>query len=124
MGCEKQETETLKNADLIIGTWINPIYLDSTFTLKSSKAIDVENYGITFNANNTLTEHKNSGWCGTPPVSYAEFEGNWELSDSILSISVAYWGGMANYKWKIISINDSTIEIYSIQEDYHMEERD
>ncbi|HVO75554.1 MAG TPA: hypothetical protein VMT35_16105, partial [Ignavibacteriaceae bacterium] len=47
-----------------------------------------------------------AGWCGTPPICYANFSGIWEFQgDSVLKIKVAYWGGMTEYNLKIISLD-------------------
>ncbi|MDA3928186.1 MAG: hypothetical protein PF541_04465 [Prolixibacteraceae bacterium] len=121
-GCDEKEIIDTNNLFQLEGTWINHTYLDSTFTLKNSSKFIEDEYGITLNSDQTCIERKNSGWCGTPPVMYANFDGIWELNDSIISISVAYWGGMADYEWKIISHTDSKVEFYSINEEYNMEE--
>lgn len=63
-------------------------------------------------------ERKNSGWCGTPPVSYSDFEGNWSINDSLLNVSVAYWGGLADYQWKIISLDDKRLTIVVVSQEY------
>jgi hypothetical protein len=86
--------------------------------VKSNKLKENE-YGILFKSNGKLTERKNSGWCGTPPISYADFNGYWEEHNSIIEIKVDYWGGLADYQWKIISVDNDILTVYKISEDYN-----
>ena len=79
-----------------------------------SKTIGV--FGMGFSTN------KNAGWCGTPPISYADFEGTWKKSDSTISITVGYWGGLLDYQWKIVSIDNKSLTIVKLQEEYRNEE--
>lgn len=64
-------------------------------------------------------ERKNAGWCGTPPIAYADFNGSWAKNDSLIDITVDYWGGVANYHWKIISIDNNNLILCKLKEEYH-----
>ncbi len=66
---------------------------------------------------------ENSGWCGTPPISCSDFEGTWTKADSLLNIDVAFWGGMVDYQWKIISVDNDELTIYRMSEEYHYSEK-
>lgn len=79
-------------------------------------------YCFGFKENGEFTERKNAGWCGTPPISYADFDGNWTINDSIVEINVEYWGGMAYYKWKIISLHEQQMSLIQIEINHEMEE--
>lgn len=115
-GCEKAEFNT-NNNDLT-GFWIKPQVNDTLVSFEKANKFSENEYGILFKADGKLIERKNSGWCGTPPVSYADFDGNWEELNTIISINVDYWGGKANYLWKIVAIDDNTLTIYRISEAY------
>jgi len=91
--CSKDEIEIDGN-NLLIGLWNYSDYKDNSavFTRSSEFA---DNHCYKFNSNGTLVERKNSGWCGTPPISYADYEGTWSLqNDTIITIKVDYWGGV------------------------------
>lgn len=96
----------------IVGTWIDNGYSGDTLLLYRAGELDSQNYGFTINDDGTFIERKNAGWCGTPPISYDNFEGTWEVvSDSLLDITVAYWGGMMTYQIRIISVDDKKLSI-------------
>ena len=96
----------------IVGTWVENEYRGDTLYLDRSGAFDKDKYGFTIHEDGTFTEHKNAGWCGTPPITYDSFEGTWEtVSDSLLDITVAYWGGMMTYQIRIVSLTPEELAI-------------
>ena len=105
-GCDKKEDEPINtNSTVLLGSWINPQYNESTITFERSVSLLDNQYGISFEQNNKLIERKNSGSCGTPPISYSNYAGNWMQKDSIITINVGYWGGTMDYTWKILTVN-------------------
>ncbi len=121
IACEKNNENLAANPDHLIGSWFNPQYNDSLVTFERSEGLIENEYGFTFIEDNTFIERKNSGWCGTPPISYADFDGTWTNKDSIIKITVDYWGGTADYTWKMVTVDETTLKIIRQQEDYHME---
>lgn len=105
----------------LIGNWINPQYTDTIITFQKADTLKNQDYGFSFRLPDQFTERKNSGWCGTPPISYADFEGTWNQHDSILDIQVAYWGGKADYKWKILSLDGEKLTLVVLETEYHFE---
>ena len=96
----------------IVGTWVENEYKGDTLYLDRSGAIDKEKYGFTIHEDGAFTEHKNAGWCGTPPITYDSFEGTWEaVSDSLLDITVAYWGGVMTYQIRIVALTPEELAI-------------
>ena len=95
----------------IIGSWVNISYDNNLITLEKSKNLKNNDYGITFKGDGSLVERKNSGWCGTPPISYSDFNGTWRIKNSLIQISVDYWGGQTEYKWKVVSIDNKKLVI-------------
>lgn len=116
--CNKTEESINSNPEVLIGNWILPEYNDSTTTYIRAFSLPENDYGISFQSNNKLIERRNSGWCGTPPIVYADFEGNWTGNDSIIYINVGYWGGTAELTWKIVSLNKQYLTIIRIEENY------
>jgi len=87
-------------------------YVDDVFWLDRSEQLDPFKYGFTINDDGTFIERKNAGWCGTPPISYDNFEGTWEaVSDSLLEITVGYWGGTMTYQIRIVSLDGDNLAI-------------
>jgi hypothetical protein len=114
ISCEKDMMymEALGSNVGIVGTWVEEEYKGDTLYLDRSEAIDKEKYGFTIHEDGTFTEHKNAGWCGTPPITYDNFGGTWEaVSDSLLDITVAYWGGVMTYQMRIVSLDAEELAI-------------
>ena len=106
----------------ISGYWINQQLNDTVYTYEKSSALLEGQYCFGFKENGEFIERKNSGWCATPPISYADFEGSWIINDSIVEINVDFWGGMAYYKWKIISLDEHHMSFIEIEADHQMAE--
>lgn len=114
ISCEKDlmNMEALGDNTGIVGTWVEDEYKGDTLFLQRSGAFDKQKYGFTIHEDGAFTEHKNAGWCGTPPISYDSFEGTWEaVSDSLLDITVAYWGGVMTYQIRIVTLTPEELAI-------------
>lgn len=118
--CEKDivETDALGENAGIIGIWVEeidrslPVIEDGITRLNRSAEFDPGSYGFSIHEDGTFIERKNAGWCGTPPISYDNFEGTWEpLSDSLLDITVAYWGGTLTYQMRIVILEEDKLGI-------------
>ncbi|MDF1575973.1 MAG: hypothetical protein P1P86_12370 [Bacteroidales bacterium] len=114
VSCEKDlpGLDALGANSYIVGTWVEVEYQGDTLLLHRSGAFEKDKYGFTLNEDGTFIERKNAGWCGTPPISYDNFDGTWEaVSDSLLDITVAYWGGMMTYQIRIVSLDADELAI-------------
>ena len=119
--CDKT-SETSTDQNDITGYWINRQAHYKSVTFERSGALKDNEYCIEIAFDGKFTERKNSGWCGTPPIAYADFEGTWERNDSIINITVEYWGGWVDYQWKIIAIDNNKLSIIPLVEEYHYSE--
>lgn len=121
------EQDMLELADLganagIVGTWVEDRQQGDTLFLERSGSFDKEKYGFTLNDDGTFVERKNAGFCGTPPITYDNFEGTWEpVSDSLLDITVAYWGGVMTYQIRIVSLNGEELAIRYLYNENRMD---
>lgn len=120
--CEETIEPRFNNSDPLIGSWINPHYSDTLWQFEKANTLQDDSPGITFKADGLLIERKNAGWCGTPPITYANYDGTWTRNDSLIRITVDYWGGKADYQWKIISMDDRTLTVYRVKDEYHFQE--
>lgn len=112
VSCRKEGTPESKGNDKLIGTWINPQYNDTLVTYTKADNLVENEPGFTFKAGNTLICRQNSGWCGTPPITTADYEGTWNWNDPIVDIAATYWGGSATFTWKVISLNDRELVVW------------
>jgi hypothetical protein len=105
----KEELTAPDSSQRLVGSWVLKGYdnEDPNITvLQRSAGLDSSSGGFIFYNDGRLLERKNAGWCGTPPISYANFPGTWVMdSDSLIKINAGYWGGMTDYALKIISLD-------------------
>ena len=120
MSCDKSDYKDPQN---LIGRWAHPVYADNAegkaiiFYERTNK-LPVDSNGIEFIKNGSLIERKNAGWCGTPPVTYSNYSGNWHTQNENIIITVDYWGGMEHRIWKIIDVTETTLKIEVILQEY------
>jgi len=101
-----------ENSDSIIGHWSNLEADNDTITLIRVDHLEGSEYGFSFEEGGIFTERKNAGWCGTPPITYANFDGTWLQTDSLVEITVGYWGGQVEYRWIILSVDKKKLTYY------------
>ena len=116
--CENDIDLKSDEAELIIGHWISPVYIDTLVQYTRAEGLNDNDYGISFNPGNSLVERQNAGWCGTPPISFANYNGTWSKTGDIIDITVDFWGGKANHKWKVIANDQKTLTIYPVKSEY------
>ena len=115
--CEKNPLYIDGVAGDMLGHWIEASYNDTTIVYKRASGIPEGTPGWTFIEDGSLINRANSGFCGTPPISYADYKGNWVASDSIIDISVEFWGGILLLKWQILEISESELEVYQLSQE-------
>ena len=111
--CDKSDN---KEPQDFIGCWAYPAYADNAegkiiISYERIRSLPNNSDGIEFMKNTSLIERKNAGWCGTPPITYSDFSGNWRVQNENIIIDVAYWGGMEHRIWKIIDVTNTTLKI-------------
>jgi hypothetical protein len=100
-----------ENAD-IVGTWVEKNREDSVTLLERSESLAQDKYGFTIREDGTFIERKNADWYTDAHISYENFEGTWEaLSDSLLEVTVGYWGGTMTYQIRIVSLDEQYLRI-------------
>ncbi len=76
--CENSGYPVIDDSESLNGYWINPVYTDTLCQYERSVSHSGRmRAGICFKSGNEFVERKNAGWCGTPPVSYANYDGTW-----------------------------------------------
>lgn len=105
--CENNEL-SIDADNLLIGVWIEPTYNGEVTTFKRGKALLKESSGVSFSLNGDFTE-RTSGWCGTPPLSFFNIEGTFNLSEGLITISTNSYP--SKYAWRIISLSEKELVI-------------
>lgn len=114
VSCEKENlvADALGSNASIIGTWVEDSFSGDTVLLYRAGELDPDAYGFSIKNDGTFIERKNSGFCGTPPIAYDNFEGSWKaVSDSLLDITVDFWGGVMTFQMRIISVDAEELAI-------------
>jgi hypothetical protein len=118
--CDKEDHLQTNEAAELKGYWVNPQLIhDSIWSLERAEKLMDNEYGFGLLPKGKFIQRAISGWCATPPVVYADYKGDWSTKDSVVSIKVAYWGGTARYKWKIVSYNNVNLKVFKINETYN-----
>jgi hypothetical protein len=111
--CTKEQIK-IDPDNLLIGVWVFSEYKDDITIFKRDQEF-TDNDCLKFNSDGTLIERKNSGWCGTPPISYANYDGTWSIvNDTLVQVKVGYWGGTTSYKLDIESISPTTLKVITL----------
>jgi hypothetical protein len=119
-----RDAEALGENEGIIGTWVEEGYDQDVTLLERASGLDPSSYGFIISGDGIFTERKNAGWCGTPPIAYENFEGSWEaLSDSLLEITVGYWGGTLTYQMRVVFLDGDHLGIRYLYADNRTEAR-
>lgn len=66
----------------IIGIWIP---LDDAYYIRATEFAS-DKPGYQFKPDGLFVRRGNIGWCGTPPVTYGNFDGQWKSIDEITLI--------------------------------------
>ena len=115
VNCSKDENN-IDPDNLLIGVWNYSDFNDTVYSYVRSQDF-IDNYGYKFNRDGTMIERRNSGWCGTPPIAYADYPGNWTLiNDTLIQINVGYWGGSMSYKIKIKYLDSTSLKAVYVYE--------
>lgn len=109
---ESEEQITIDPNNQLIGSWSYAEYNeDDTITYKRVNGTISDEYTCTLKNNGSFIEHKNAGWCGTPPISFSDFEGTWQQQNNKVIIQSEYWGGTQNLKWEIIALTEEILTL-------------
>ena len=99
----------------LFGVWEYANWEDGATTMRRVTALPNDNSGFIIYDDGKFVERKNSGWCGTPPIAYKNYEGDWSKeTEQELKVSVGYWGGTEIYSMKIISLDFNELKYEKI----------
>lgn len=118
VACQKSEIVPESGQSELYGSWTNPQYSDSIVTYTRIGSLIENQYGMLFSEGNKFTNRDNSGFCGTPPISTTDYEGTWTINNSVIEITVPFWGGVSHKTWKVISLENEKLVIYPIKVEY------
>ena len=101
----------------LIGIWLfeENTSSENNASLLKSKKFREDEPGIQLKKNGKLVKRQNSGRCGTPPISYANYEGTWAMTgNSTLTVKYEFFDGTIEEDWKILETNKNKLKIVVI----------
>jgi hypothetical protein len=111
--CTKDKIE-IDPDNPLIGVWNYSAYKNNVQVYSRSLEFS-DNPGYKFSIDGTLLERKNSGWCGTPPISYSDYPGTWIiLNDTLIRIEAGYWGGSMIYNLDIEAVSSDSLKVLTL----------
>ena len=112
IGCDDDSEPIIINeSNKLIGYWINPVYTDLELKLERANSLKKDEYGIAFLEESMCIE-RSSGWCGTPPITFFDFQGTWTKNDAIIIMTIDNGiNGLEEIKWEIKTLNDNYLII-------------
>ncbi|RZS95061.1 hypothetical protein [Cecembia calidifontis] len=116
--CVENEMISLEEGELPLGAWTIDARQENGFTLKATNTLPKNTYGYVFEKNGKLINRSNSGFCGTPPIVTADFDGKWKWQDEVLKLEMRFWGGTINEEWKILSSGPMTFTVELLKSEY------
>lgn len=72
--------------------------------------------GLQFEPSGLFVERANAGWCGTPPITYADYPGRWKTEGDSLTIEGQYWGGPQRSRVAVVAVDPNKLVIKRV---YH-----
>lgn len=92
--------------NLLLGNWSNSIYDGGKFTFDRVQNLPSRDYGISFKDQGVFIE-RSSGFCGTPPLTFFNENGNWTKQSDLIEITKQ--GFPNNLNWRIISLTEKKL---------------
>ena len=104
LGCSEDNSQLIDESNLLVGVWVEPVYENEVLTFKRADELLDDAYGIWFKSQDVLIE-RTSGWCGTPPIIFHNYDGVWKQEDNLIEIDLEY----RLIKWKIITVDKQNL---------------
>lgn len=111
-------------SEFILGEWIYArAEADTLVQLQRINNPGSDIHYFSFMDDKTMIERGNAGWCGTPPITYVDYNGTWEWTetDSVFSFEVGFWGGTTSVSWKIIEVDEDKLVVYELEREVDSE---
>ncbi|MFD2034961.1 hypothetical protein ACFSKL_09175 [Belliella marina] len=105
--CMENDGDIQENGQFPLGNWTISERHENGFSLIRTGSLPENTYGFSFQKNGKMTVRAIAGWCGTPPVVYSDYSGNWSNAGAALKLNMGFWGGRNVQEWKVVSSNDT-----------------
>lgn len=107
ISCSENNNLVVDPDNLLVGHWSKAEYKNEELILTRVGSLPDKEYGVSFVENGKFVE-RTSGWCGTPPLSFFNIDGTWNISDETL-IEVSTQSYLGNFNWRIQSLTNKKL---------------
>lgn len=87
--CSKEDLK-IDPDNPLLGTWVQTDYKENAVIYTRASRLNDDRPGMVIQADGRVVLRGIAGWCATPPVAYANYEGRWGKSGSVLRTTVHY----------------------------------
>ncbi|MEM7087011.1 MAG: hypothetical protein AAF489_12555 [Bacteroidota bacterium] len=96
--------------ETLIKKWVFVDSNDQGILYKSHAQLKEDKGGMEFMRDGTMVVRQNAGWCGTPPITYANFPGTWTASSKKeVALEYEYWGGTIKSTMTIVKLDKNEL---------------
>ncbi|WP_442264875.1 hypothetical protein ACSIGC_11025 [Tenacibaculum sp. ZS6-P6] len=81
ISCSENEEIEIIESNLLLGNWSEVVYDNEKLIFKRVKELPQEAYGFSFKEEFPEFLERTSGFCGTPPLSFFDIKGSWQIED-------------------------------------------
>ncbi|TYA74888.1 hypothetical protein [Seonamhaeicola marinus] len=106
--CSDNGSVAINEDNLLIGNWVEPNYSEEKTVYKRAASLPNEAYGISFKEDGSLVE-RSSGWCGTPPLTFFNINGSWELDGTLIELTKEDYP--SHLGWRIVSLTHDELVV-------------
>ena len=93
----------------LFGSWVYSHYENNMIHYLKKDDFTDDKPGVAFFEDGNLLKRQNFGWCGTPPISYANRKGSWIQEDSMITMVYFNWEGKKKEKWYLVDLNEKEL---------------
>lgn len=112
VSCNKSgEDPALPDGHPLLGFWVSQSWEDDVYVMARAPHFASDRYGFAIFPDSRFLEHKNGTGCGTPPVFYQVYDGDWKfISENLYEVTTGYWGGTMTFRIELISLDETTLQ--------------
>lgn len=87
--CSKEDLK-IDPDNPLLGTWVQMGYEENAVIYTRAPRLKDDRPGMVIQADGHVVLRGIAGWCATPPVTYANYEGRWSKSGRVFRTTVHY----------------------------------
>ncbi len=113
--CDYERNDFAKNE--LIGSWTYNTYEEPVEKYLKSDTLTMEEFGLSFQSDNTLFRVQLVGGCATPPLDFEKVSGTWvKTSDTTILIEYDNWRGLISDHYLIKNIENNRLNLELLEQ--------